>query len=158
MVQFPPDINFTEHELSLPAPDLFRLLRRQLHWATQEGEELRTEVEALEKKRKDEWVAKELLFENYMEAELATVKRRRIESRLPEDTEVYDLIEEDIVPSKALDIEPRAGKYPWWRDPGWLERMAAPRETKESVPKETVPSPPSPKALEEHPAIDAEQA
>lgn len=154
MIQFPPDINFTEHELSLPAPDLFRLLRRQLHWAQEEGEELRAEAERLEKKRKEEWVAKELLFENYMEAELSTVKRRRIESTLPDDTEAYDLIEEDIGPSKALDIEPKAGKLPWWRTQEWVEKMAAPRETKEDISKETTP----PQAAEEHPTIETEQA
>jgi hypothetical protein len=45
LVQFPPDIEFTEQELRLPAPELFQLLRKQLAWATQEGEELRRRQE-----------------------------------------------------------------------------------------------------------------
>lgn len=128
MVQFPPDVAFTPHELALPAPDLFRLLRRQLHWATQEGERLRAEAEALEKKRKEEWAAKELLMENIMEAELATTRRKRIDAGLAHEPEHMALLAKDVAPSKKLNIEPKAGKMPWWREEAWLNRHAEIKE------------------------------
>jgi hypothetical protein len=115
LVQFPPDIEFTEQELRLPAPELFQLLRKQLAWATQEGEELRAEADALEKQRLEEWQAKELLFENYMEAETAKERRRRQEQGMPEDMEGWPAVENDVVPSKSLPISAKDGKLPWWR-------------------------------------------
>ncbi|KAF1837595.1 hypothetical protein BDW02DRAFT_595426 [Decorospora gaudefroyi] len=115
LVQFPPDIAFTPEELRLPAPELFNLLRRQLRWATQEGEQLRAEAEQLERQRQEEWQAKELLFENYMEAQAATERRRRIERDMPEDAEGWQAVENDVAPSKALPIPPKEGKLPWWR-------------------------------------------
>ncbi|CAE7012004.1 hypothetical protein CFE70_002162 [Pyrenophora teres f. teres 0-1] len=116
LVQFPPDIEFTPEELALPAPELFKLLRRQLLWATQEGEQLRAEAEELERVRYDEWQAKELLFENFMEAQAATERRRRVQEGLPEDMDGWQSVENDILPSKALPIPPKDGKLPWWRD------------------------------------------
>lgn len=139
MVQFPPDISFTENELLLPAPDLFRLLRRQLHWATQEGEALRAEAEALEKKRKNEWAAKELLVENVMEAELAKVRRQRLEAGLLGEPESHALLEKDIVPSKKLEIQTNSSKIPWWREEEWLKKLAEAKDVKESVPEREVP-------------------
>jgi hypothetical protein len=130
MVQFPPDLNFTEHELSLPAPELFRLLRRQLHWATQEGEQLRAEAEALEKLRKEAWVAKELTMENLMEEELTRTRRQRVDAGVPDEAHMLDLLEEDIAPAKRLEIKPKAGKLPWWRGDGWVKGSV---EVKEPV-------------------------
>lgn len=118
-VEFPPDVQFSENELLLRADKLFRLLRHQLHWATQDSEKLRAEADKLEKLRKEEWAAKELLVENLMESELATAKRRRIESGETEDPECYALLEADTVTSKKLRIEPKGGKTPWWREDGW---------------------------------------
>lgn len=132
MVQFPPDVRFTPHELSLPAPDLFRLLRRQLHWATQEGEQLRTEAEALEKKRKEQWVAKELLFENFMEEEIAKNKRRRLDAGETDEPNHLALLDADAAPSKKLDVKPKAGKLPWWRDEEWLNRQTEAMEARKS--------------------------
>ncbi|KAF1972907.1 hypothetical protein BU23DRAFT_466430 [Bimuria novae-zelandiae CBS 107.79] len=119
-VEFPPDMNFSERELLLPADQLFRLLRRQLHWATQDGEKLRAEAEALEKQRKDEWAAKELLVENVMEAELESGKRRRLEAGETDGPDYLAQLEADVVPSKKLQIQPKAGTIPWWREEGWL--------------------------------------
>jgi hypothetical protein len=116
MVQFPPDIVFTERELSLPAPELFQFLRRQLQWAQQESEALRAEADALEKVRKEEWEAKELLVENMMEAQVATERRQRVERGEPEDYEGMDAVEHDVAPARALPIKPKDGKLPWWRD------------------------------------------
>ncbi|KAH7130605.1 hypothetical protein B0J11DRAFT_523580 [Dendryphion nanum] len=133
MVQFPEDMNFSEHELSLPAPDLFRLLRRQLLWATQEGETLRAEAEILEKKRKSEWVAKELLVENIMEAELSRTKRKRLDAGLG-DLDSFGLIEEDVGPSKTLKLDVKGEKDPWWREESWLTRLAESEKAKQNAP------------------------
>lgn len=111
LVNFPSDIQFTPYELALPAPQLFRLLRRQLVWAQQEAEELKAEAEALEKKRKDEWIAKELLVENAMEAELAHGLRSLDDVRT--ERNVKKMILEDVDPSLSLDVE---GKTPLWRE------------------------------------------
>jgi hypothetical protein len=127
MVQFPPDISFTDRELALPAPDLFQLLRRQLQWAQQESDELRLEAEALEKLRKEEWQAKELLVENVMEAHTANDRRQRADRREPEDYEGLEAVENDVAPAKVLPIKPRDGKLPWWRETqSQAERQAYP--------------------------------
>jgi hypothetical protein len=115
LVQFPPDIEFTAEELQKPANELFQLLRRQLQWATKEGEQLRAEAEELERVRREEWQAKELLMENFMEAQVATERRRRAEEGIPEDMEGWQAVEKDVAPSKALPIAPKDGRLPWWR-------------------------------------------
>ncbi|KAF2120486.1 hypothetical protein BDV96DRAFT_485249 [Lophiotrema nucula] len=133
LVQFPPDVNFTDRELSLPAPELFRLLRRQLLWATQEGEQLRAEADALEKQRKDEWVAKELIIENVMEAELMRSRRKRIDAGLGDEPEQFGLLEEDVGPSKQLEIKAKAGKEPWWRTDDWVKKSIEVRHPEEET-------------------------
>jgi hypothetical protein len=141
MVEFPPDMNFTDHELSLSAPNLFRLLRRQLLWATQEGDQLRAEADILEKKRKDEWAAKELLMENFMESERARSKRKNLDAGIFDEPEHFQLIDDDVEASKQLEIEPSAGKLPWWREESWLNRLAEARDVKESIPEQAMPVP-----------------
>ena len=128
MVQFPPDISFTPAELSLPADALFHALRRTLQFATEEGEALRQEADALEKQRKAEWDAKEVLVENYMEFQMAKTKRDRLERGLPDDLEGLDAAESDVRPSRKLGIEPKDGTLPWWREEGWLKRLAEARD------------------------------
>jgi len=131
LIQFPSDIHFSVHELALPADQLFRLLRRQLHWAQQDAEELKAEAELLEKKRKEEWVAKELLLENAMEAELARMRRKRSEMGVGDEVELWDYLEEDVKPARALEI--KAKTMPWWReDLG----VSGERQARDGVPKE----------------------
>ncbi|KAF4534277.1 Zinc finger C2H2-type protein [Lasiodiplodia theobromae] len=112
--KFPHDIQFTKEEMSLSAPDLLRLLTRQIQWATAEGEELKAEVDALEKARKDEWMAKELTLENVMEAEFGRMER--VDPLLNEDsasaTVFREMLREDIKVGKTLDVQPK----PNWRD------------------------------------------
>ncbi len=67
---YPDDVALTPNERALPPHQLFRLLRRQLHWAQDESRRLRGEVDALERRRRHEWMLKELLLENVMETEL----------------------------------------------------------------------------------------
>lgn len=73
--RFPPDFEFDEHETSLDRRQLFRLLRRQIHWAEQEGKDLHGETAELEKDRRKEWMAKELVMENLLEAEYANADK-----------------------------------------------------------------------------------
>ncbi|EMD01023.1 hypothetical protein BAUCODRAFT_81988, partial [Baudoinia panamericana UAMH 10762] len=70
MIHYPPDIQFTGWESSIPADSLMRLLRRQIHWAEQEAVELARECEVLERVRKEEWQLKEILLDGVMEGEL----------------------------------------------------------------------------------------
>jgi len=115
MVQFPPDMDFSERELSLPAPELYKLLRRQLQWAQEESEKLRAEAEAVEKLRAEEWVAKELVLENFMEATIATARRRHADRGQPTD-EAFEAAAIDAEPSRELPMKPINGKLPWWRE------------------------------------------
>lgn len=124
MVQFPLDISFTPAELSLPADALFHSLRRTLQFATEEGEALRQEAEALEEQRKAEWDAKEVLVENYMEFQIAKAKRDRWEQGLGDELEGLDAAEADVLPSRRLEVEPKEGRVPWWREEGWVKKLA----------------------------------
>ena len=67
--EFETEIGLDEHELSLPPRELWRLLRRQVHWAEQEGARLRDEWDRMGPKRKQAWQEKETIFNNMMEAE-----------------------------------------------------------------------------------------
>jgi len=117
---FPPDINFTDEELSLPPAQLLRVLKSQLQWAIQDGDELRKEVNELDARRKREWTAKELVLENNMEAELSRDERKQtIRGTVlgPEDQHMLRAMREDAAPSLALDIT-GGEKLPWWRESG----------------------------------------
>ena len=67
---YPADLGLTEEEAAMPSQQLFRLLRRQVHWAEEESREHQAEIVELERRRKEEWVLKELLLENALETEL----------------------------------------------------------------------------------------
>ena len=103
--EYPPDIHFSEEELAMPPDQLFRLLRRQVHWAEEDNQELRDEIEALEAKRKEEWQAKELVLANVMEAELANAVSRG------ENMEKILRLKDDL-PHPMLPI---TGQVPWYR-------------------------------------------
>lgn len=72
--EYGPEIGFDEHELSLPPRDLYRLLRRQIHWAEQETAQLRREWEMIEPQRKQAWREKEAIFDDMIEAEVRLLK------------------------------------------------------------------------------------
>lgn len=67
---FPSDLGFDEEELRLSPSQLYRLLRRQIHWAEKEGADLRTETEAVEAKRKAAYREKHLVFDDVVSAEV----------------------------------------------------------------------------------------
>lgn len=119
--EYPPDIHFADEELSMGPDELFKLLRRQVHWAQQEGSELRSEVEALEKKRKEMWQAKELVLANLMEAEMSNAVLWGF------DRDKVVAMKDDL-PDLML---PMSGKTPWYRHDNpyeEIEREAALRD------------------------------
>lgn len=110
LINYPPDIHFTPFESEIPADQLLRLLRRQLHWAKQESEELARANASLEEMRHEEWVQKELLLEGVMELELVRAQTKGLarESQLRAMRE--DLRSDKLEWNKAA----------WWREQGLL--------------------------------------
>lgn len=64
------DVGFDEDELALRPRDLYRLLRRQIHWAEKEGQQLRDEWEGIHPKRKEAWAEKESVLDDLIHTEL----------------------------------------------------------------------------------------
>ena len=110
MIHYPPDIQFTSWESAIAADQLMRLLRRQLHWAQKEQEQLKRENEELEQKRREEWTLKEILLDGVMEAELATADRDDLLRNV--DQQVRQTMERDVQPAKQLVWTPST---PYWR-------------------------------------------
>jgi len=112
MITYPPDINFTQFESEIPADQLMRLLRRQLHWAQQESEDLKAEIEALESLRREEWVKKEVLLEGAMSGEFAHGTRQGLLADVR--TQVQAQMEGDLDCAKGL----KWTQSPWWKGEG----------------------------------------
>lgn len=150
----PHDLDFPEDEIALPRSELFQLLRRQIHWANQESVALQNEAVELEKERKREWMGRELLLENTLEAEFARTDRRGIIDDLAErGTDAGMPIEMVSAQGSAVVIDqqnrarrnegarivaamsedaalasnlPMSGqKMPWYRDPQWKRETEA---------------------------------
>lgn len=68
--EYGPEIGLDAHDISLPPAELYRLLRRQIYWAEQEGTELRDEWNRIEPRRKQAWREKEAIFNDMLDAEL----------------------------------------------------------------------------------------
>ncbi|GAM86092.1 hypothetical protein ANO11243_041020 [Dothideomycetidae sp. 11243] len=106
LINYPPDIHFTPFESEIPADQLMRLLRRQLHWAKQESEDLSREVDALEAIRQEEWLKKEVTLEALLEAELARAQHK-------------GLARDRLVKAMRADLRTdnlEWSKQPWWRE------------------------------------------
>ncbi|TID21490.1 Zinc finger C2H2-type protein [Venturia nashicola] len=117
-IHFPEDVKFTDEELSLPPPQLIRLLKSQLQWAQQDGEVLRKEVEELDARRRREWTAKELALENTTEADLAFYERRLFAKGLPlSEHDVKTIRKQRVDAAISAGLEVTGGeKLPWWRE------------------------------------------
>ena len=108
--EYPEDVKFTEEELSMSPDQLFRLLRRQVHWTEEDGRELQEEVKVMEERKREEWMAKELVLANMIEAELATAHTRSLITE-----EKMKRILDDLPPTPL----PMTGaEAPWYRKPG----------------------------------------
>ncbi|KAL4905863.1 hypothetical protein BDW74DRAFT_152180 [Aspergillus multicolor] len=68
--EFGPDSGFDDHELEMNPHQLWRLLRRQIHWAEQEGAGLKSDWDKIQPKRKQAWKEKEAIFDDLMTAEV----------------------------------------------------------------------------------------
>jgi hypothetical protein len=74
---YPTELGFTAEEEGRGSKELWRLLRRQLHWAEEESESLKRSCEMLEELRKKEWLEKEILLDQVMKNEISWHERRR---------------------------------------------------------------------------------
>lgn len=141
MITYPPDIHFTSWESSVPANQLMRLLRRQLHWAETEGAELNKELAELERIRKEEFGLKEILLEGMLEAELSRAQQEGLLSGV--DDKVRKRMESDAEPAKQIEW---TGGTPTWREnkrPAHLrDTEMADVATPDEPAAERTPSPP----------------
>jgi hypothetical protein len=71
-----PELGFTAEEEARGPEELWRLLRRQVHWAEEEGELLKRQCEAMEDIRKKEWIEKEVLLDQVIHNETTWHQRR----------------------------------------------------------------------------------
>jgi hypothetical protein len=74
---YPPELGFTAEEEARGPQELWRLLRRQVHWAEEEGELLKRQCEAMEELRKKEWLEKEVLLDQVIRNEVDWHERRK---------------------------------------------------------------------------------
>lgn len=80
---------FTEAEMASDPKELYRLLRRQVHWAEEENDELRRTCETVEAIRKNEWMDKEILLEQVLQSE-RDYQERKMAVLLQMDREEYE--------------------------------------------------------------------
>jgi len=73
---FPSELGFTAEEEARGSKELYRLLRRQVHWAEEEGIVLKQQCEAMETLRYQEWVEKEVLLDQIIRTELSWNQRK----------------------------------------------------------------------------------
>ncbi|KAJ5489310.1 hypothetical protein N7539_004200 [Penicillium diatomitis] len=68
--EFGPELGFDKRELAMAPRDLYRLLRRQIHWAENETAQLKSLWDQLRPKREQAWLEKEAIFDDVIDAEL----------------------------------------------------------------------------------------
>lgn len=102
----PDYFDWTEEELKMTSYELFRKLRREVHWTENDiRAELKAESERLENQKIEEWQRKELVFYNWLEALAAMAVRHGA------DQNFIEKIQEDL-PYPPLPI---VGPTPWFR-------------------------------------------
>lgn len=115
--KFPAELDFSPEEEARGPKELYRLLRRQIHWAEEEAESLKKQCEFMEDIRKKEWLEKEVLFDQVTKNEdewqkgqldaLALVEKMiSIAEESPIKTEAMDTATGDDVPESGLKTEP----------------------------------------------------
>lgn len=72
------EATLTPSEHTMEPKDLWRLLRRQIHWAEEEAEELLRECDMVEEIRKKEWAEKEVLLDQVINNEMDWHERRKL--------------------------------------------------------------------------------
>ncbi|KAG0649991.1 INO80 complex subunit 1 [Hyphodiscus hymeniophilus] len=74
---FPAELAFTAEEEARGAKELYRLLRRQAHWAEEEGESLKRQCEQVEELRKMDWRDTQVLLDQVIRNEVSWMERRQ---------------------------------------------------------------------------------
>ena len=108
---FPSDCHFASEELALPRKELYRLLRRQIAWATEIGAELRRDNIDAEEHRRQEFIAKEYVLENLMEAEF---ERADLDLNFRRENAGVRMEMRDIT-LQAKDLPVIGKEEPWYR-------------------------------------------
>lgn len=73
---FPPELGFTAAEEARGPKELYRLLRRQVHWAEVEAESLKRQCEFMEELRKKDWAEKEVLLDQVIKEDIDHYSKR----------------------------------------------------------------------------------
>ncbi|KAK5691183.1 hypothetical protein LTR97_011835 [Elasticomyces elasticus] len=133
MIHYPPDIIFTAWESSIPADQLMRLLRRQLHWAEKEHRELEAENAELERRRREEWELKEVLMDGVMESEWARAQRSMMDATEEQDMMGERGLLDDLPPNVRETMEADVDKGLRWgpQEPPWRRRRTGPKTLRE---------------------------
>ncbi|KAI6250160.1 INO80 complex subunit 1 [Erysiphe necator] len=76
--KYPSEFGFTSEEEIQKPKDLYRLLRRQVHWAEEEADYLNKFCDTLEELRRQEWIDKEILLDQALKTDIDWQKRRQI--------------------------------------------------------------------------------
>ncbi|POS87285.1 hypothetical protein EPUL_000769 [Erysiphe pulchra] len=76
--KYPSGFGFTSEEEVQKPKDLYRLLRRQVHWAEEEADYLKKFCDTLEELRRQEWIEKEILLDQALKTDIDWQKRRQI--------------------------------------------------------------------------------
>jgi hypothetical protein len=74
---YPTELGFTAEEEERGPKELWRLLRRQVHWAEEEGALMKRHCEDIEERRKKEWLEKEILLDQVIQTEMSWHERRQ---------------------------------------------------------------------------------
>jgi len=74
---YPTELSFTAEEEARGTKELYRLLRRQVHWAEEEAESLKKQCEFMEEIRRKEWAEKEVLLQQVINNEQDWHNRRQ---------------------------------------------------------------------------------
>lgn len=93
---YPVELGFTAEEEARGPKELYRLLRRQIHWAEEEGELLKRQCEQVEELRKKEWMDKEVLLDQVIRNEVSWNERRQ---------EVLRMLKQDEKPDENQESE-----------------------------------------------------
>ena len=75
--KYPPELGFTPEEEARRPDELYKSLRRTLKWTKEDAEELKKQVEEMEELRRHEWMEKEILLDQAIEADKIYHKRRQ---------------------------------------------------------------------------------
>jgi hypothetical protein len=109
MDDIPAEFQPTDTEIAMRPKELYRLLRRRVHWAEEETIELQKNIQELEKQQKREWQRNRLILANLVEAELATAYHSE---QIDDEVESISRLTEEMLPSRMLPME----EIPWYRE------------------------------------------